>query len=214
MRSRCLALAGALALVIVTGVMLAPGLLAGQTGASATAAAGLRTPWGDPNLEGDWNGHSLTPLQRPSNFEDKPILTPEEEAKVVAAVLGQPGRDERRTGTADVAGAYNAIFQDRADRLNHGRTGLIVDPPDGRIPPMVPEAQAAADRDLKLRLDMRDGSRRTEMAERYNLDKFNRADGPEDRGIGQTSANAPESPPPRRYNRVPLSATVNCAKPA
>ena len=179
MRNRCLAVAGTLALVVVAGVVLAPVPLAGQAGAE------LRTPWGDPDLEGDWNGHSLTPLQRPTNYDDKPVLTPEEEARVVAAVLGQPGRDARREGTADVAGAYNAIFQDRADRLNHGRTGLIVDPPDGKIPPMVPEARAAADRDLALRLDMRDGKRRTEMAERYNLGKFNRADGPEDRGIGE-----------------------------
>ena len=167
MRNRCLAVAGALALVIVIGVVLAPVRLAGQAGGNATAEVALRTPWGDPNLEGDWNGHSLTPLQRPTNYDDKPVLTPEEEAQVVSAVLAQAGRDERRTGTADVAGAYNAIFQERADRLNHGRTGLIVDPPDGKIPPMVPEAQAARDRDMKLRLDMRDGGRRTEMSERY-----------------------------------------------
>jgi hypothetical protein len=185
MRSRCLGLVGALALVIVTGVVLAPVPLAGQAGGNATTEAALRTPWGDPNLEGDWNGHSLTPLQRPTNYDDKPVLTPEEESQVVSAVLAQAGRDERRTGTADVAGAYNAIFQDRADRLNHGRTGLIVDPPDGKIPAMVPEAQAARDRDMTLRLEMRDGGRRTEMSERYNLNKFNRADGPEDRGIGE-----------------------------
>lgn len=185
MRSRYLGFAGVLTLVIVGGVLLAPAPVTGQAGDGATPGAELRTPWGDPDLQGDWNGHSLTPLQRPSNYAETPVLTPEEEARVVTAVLGQPGRDERREGTADVAGAYNAIFQDRAGQLNHGRTGLIVDPPNGQIPPMVPEARAAADRDMKLRLDMRDGSRRTEMSERYNLNKFNRADGPEDRGIGE-----------------------------
>jgi hypothetical protein len=181
MRSRYLALAGALVLVIVVGVVLAPVRLAGQADAEAVP----RTPWGAPNLEGDWNAHSLTPLQRPTDFADKPVLTPEEEFDVVAAVLGQAGRDVRMTGEADVAGAYNAIFQDRADRLNHGRTGKIVDPPDGHIPPMVPAAQVAYDLDRQLRFDMRDGGRRTEMSARYNLNKFNRADGPEDRGIGE-----------------------------
>jgi len=185
-----LTLAGASALAI-GALSASPVLLAGQgpTTARGTAATsgGLRTAWGDPDLQGDWDGHTLTPLQRPSNFKNKPVLTPAEEAKVVADVLARPGRDARRKDnpTADVAGAYNTVFQDRAERLNHGRTGLIVDPPDGRMPPMLPEAKAAADRDLKLRLDMRDGKRRTELAERYNLGKFNRADGPEDRGIGE-----------------------------
>src|SRR4051812_14382553 len=136
-----LTLAGASALAI--GVLAAsPVLLAGQgpTTARGTAATsgGLRTAWGDPDLQGDWDGHTLTPLQRPSNFKNKPVLTPAEEAKVVADVLARPGRDARRKDnpTADVAGAYNTVFQDRAERLNHGRTGLIVDPQDGRIPPM------------------------------------------------------------------------------
>jgi hypothetical protein len=176
---------GALAVAIVIGFALAPVSVSGQ------ATASLKTPWGAPDLQGDWDGHSLTPLQRPDNFKNKPVLTPLEEAKVVADVLRQPGRDERpkadtqRSREADVAGAYNTVFQDRAEQLNHGRTSLVIDPPDGRIPPRTKEALAAADRDLKLRLAMRDGQRRTEMAERYNLGKFNRADGPEDRGFGE-----------------------------
>ncbi len=84
MRSRYLGFAGALALVIVSGAVLAPAPLVGQASDGATTEAALRTPWGDPNLEGDWNGHSLTPLQRPTNYDDKPVLTPEEEAIIVA----------------------------------------------------------------------------------------------------------------------------------
>jgi hypothetical protein len=185
MLNRFLVLVGTLTALVVTGILLAPVPLAGQN-QGAKAGAQLRTPWGDPDLQGDWDGNSLTPLQRPSNFKNKAVLTPAEEAKVVAAVLNQPGRDFRpKDPRADVAGAYNTVFQDRAEQLNHGRTSLVVDPPDGRIPPLLPEIKAAADRDLRLRLDMRDGKRRTEMAERYNLGKFNRADGPEDRGIGE-----------------------------
>lgn len=183
MRQRFLVLMSALAVTVV--VSLAPVPLAGQAGATATTGAGLRTPWGDPDLQGDWNAHSMTPLERPAVFKDKPVLTPAEEAKVMGAVLAQPGRDARKTGEADVAGAYNAVFQDRASQLNHGRTGLIVDPPDGRIPPKVPQAKAGAEKDLQLRLAMLKGNRRTELAERYNLNKFNRGDGPEDRGISE-----------------------------
>jgi len=182
--------AGALALAMAVVVM-------GSVSVAGQSAAPLKTPWGAPDLQGDWNGHSLTPLQRPANFKDKPVLTPLEEAKVVAEVLRRPGRDERpATPTdpkkgdlsrreADVAGAYNTVFQDRPENLNRGRTGLIIDPPDGRLPPQVQAHKDALARDLKLRLDMRDGGRRTELAERYNLGKFNRADGPEDRGIGE-----------------------------
>ena len=74
----------------------------------------------------------MTPLQRPARFANKPVLTPEEAAKVVAEVLARPGREDRsaRGTEKDVAGAYNQLFVQRGTELSDGRTSLIVDPPD------------------------------------------------------------------------------------
>ena len=110
----------------------------------------LRTPWGDPDLQGIWSGETLTPLQRPARFASKPVLTPEEAAKV-AEIEARPGREDRSSrGTEkDVAAAYNQIFVQRASELSDYRTSLIIDPPDGRIPPLTPEARKRVDESRK-----------------------------------------------------------------
>src|SRR5215470_19482215 len=84
-------------------------------------ATKFRTPWGEPDLQGIWNGETLTPLQRPARFANKPVLTPEEAAKAEAEVDSRPGRDKRaKEGTEkDVAGAYNQAFFDRSSRSLH-----------------------------------------------------------------------------------------------
>ena len=89
----------------------------------------------------------MTPLQRPARFANKAVLTPEEAAKVVAEVLARPGREDRsaRGTEKDVAGAYNQLFVQRGTELSDGRTSLIVDPPDGRIPPFTPQAKERVD---------------------------------------------------------------------
>src|SRR5581483_11262502 len=98
----------------------------------APAAKQLRTPWGEPDLQGIWNGETLTPLERPARFANRPVLTPEETAKLEADVAGRQGRDQRaaRGTEKDVAGAYNQIFAQRGTRLADGRTSLIIDPSD------------------------------------------------------------------------------------
>ena len=49
-----------------------------SAGVQAQSAKQFRTPWGEPDLQGIWNGETLTPLQRPARFANKPVLTPEE----------------------------------------------------------------------------------------------------------------------------------------
>jgi len=115
-------------------------------GVQAQSAKQFRTPWGEPDLQGIWNGETLTPLQRPARFANKPVLTPEEAAKAEAEVDSRLGRDRRaKEGTEkDVAGAYNQAFFDRSPRSLHlvdRRTSLIIDPPNGLLPPLTPEAQ-------------------------------------------------------------------------
>src|SRR5262245_54747110 len=106
-----------------------------------------RTPWGDPDLQGVWDYQSRIPMQRPAQFKDKPTLTGAELAQLAKT---PPNQDSCGVGTRkDVActpeqladiGAYNEFWNNR-NFLADNRTSLIVDPPDGRFPPMMPEAQ-------------------------------------------------------------------------
>ena len=79
----------------------------------ATAAAALKTPWGEPDLQGIWSGQTATPLQRPERWAAKSTLTPAEAEEYLTELLGRPGRDRRaQRGTEqDVAGAYNAVWR-------------------------------------------------------------------------------------------------------
>jgi hypothetical protein len=117
-----------------------PALFAGQ-GAKAWVVP--RTPDGHPDLQGTWNTSTLTPLERPAEFADKPFLT-EQEAKDYEARLLRENNRDRRDGTAeaDVGRAYNEFWYDRgAHIVQSRRTSLIIDPPDGKIPALTPEAQ-------------------------------------------------------------------------
>jgi hypothetical protein len=177
-----------LLLVALTVVTLLPLSVSGQ---------GLKTPWGDPDLQGIWSNPYVTPLQRPKEFGNREFLTKEEIAAAEKELVDKakdPGRDKRDgAGTEkDVARAYNNHwFGDPS--FNRGtRTSLIIDPPDGRIPALTPEAQKAiADKKEYLEALLQGTSggrpgpvspRRNERPPDYNLDRMNRADGPEDRG--------------------------------
>jgi hypothetical protein len=112
--------------------------------AKATAAPNkgtLRTPWGEPDLQGVWNDATSTPLQRPSGIGVKDVLGDEEAADFQAQLANDLSRDRRDGGAdADVNRAYNEHWMDsrRLKITQDRRTSLIVDPPDGRIPPTVP----------------------------------------------------------------------------
>ena len=96
--------------VMVFGLSaLAPLADQARTSTGATHSTTFRTPWGEPDLQGIWNGETLTPLERPARWADKPVLSAEEAAAVEQWVTSGPGRDDRsRRGTErDVAGAYN-----------------------------------------------------------------------------------------------------------
>jgi hypothetical protein len=98
-----------------------------------------RTPWGDPDLQGSWSNATTTPLERPAKYAGRELQTPEERAAQDKETgIGRDRRAEPGT-PQDVAGAYNAFWWEwgRSD----GRTSLIYDPPDGRIPALTPEGQ-------------------------------------------------------------------------
>src|SRR5438093_8589457 len=100
-----------------------------------------RTPWGDPDLQGVWNDATSTPLQRPGAVGSKAVLGDEEAAEFQQQLAHDLTRDRRDGGNdADVNRAYNEHWMD-ARRLKitaDRRTSLIVDPPEGRMPPLLP----------------------------------------------------------------------------
>src|SRR5438094_1925394 len=108
---------------------------------AAKAWTAPKTPWGDPDLQGVWNDATSTPLQRPTGVKEKDVLSDEEAADFQNDLEFQLSRDRRDGGNdVDVNRAYNEHWMD-ARRLKitaDRRTSLIVDPPDGRMPPAVP----------------------------------------------------------------------------
>jgi hypothetical protein len=114
------------------------GLLALASCAPSTdsSGAGPMTSWGDPDLQGTWYVIESVPLERSAANEGREFLTDEEVAELDAEKSVDPGRNARSDNSAqDVSGAYNAVFNSvlRTSR----RTSMIIDPPDGRIPPLV-----------------------------------------------------------------------------
>jgi len=134
MRNRFLASIGVLVTVVAVGLVVPA---AGQGAKKYTPP---KTPWGDPDLQGVWNDATSTPLQRPGNVGEKGVLSDEEAEEFQKSLEHDLTRDRRDGGgAADVNRAYNEHWMD-ARRLKitaDRRTSLIVDPVDGRIPPLV-----------------------------------------------------------------------------
>src|SRR5438093_3996605 len=109
--------------------------------AAASASSIPRTPDGRPELQGTWDFAQLTPFERAGEFTGKDSIT-EEEAEDFAQKRIETTHKDRRDGGAavDVERAYNDFWWDFGRRIAK-QPSLVVDPPDGRVPPLVPEAQ-------------------------------------------------------------------------
>ena len=129
----------AIFLACLAATALASAQSSAQTNVGASAAT-PRTPWGDPDLQGTYTNHEQVPLERPAQYADRPFLTDEELAAIETRAT--QGRD--RPPAPGQVGAYNDFWNERGKRSN--RTGMIVDPPDGRLPPMTPQAKQIMDR--------------------------------------------------------------------
>ena len=139
-------------------VSLLPIVVAGQTTAapktpaSKKSAALPRTPWGDLDLEGLWSNTTTTPLERLPEASDKQVLSDEERTALARRVAERLNADRQPERPGQIV-AYNEFWYERGT-LNH-RTSLIIDPPDGKLPPFTPEAQNRYDAWAKGRADQR-----------------------------------------------------------
>ena len=145
MNCRFLALSAAMAALLVATVTA-------QTSKSKTSPIPRATD-GHPDLSGIWTNATLTPMERPKQFADKPTLT-DAEAAVFEQAQAQDLKDEDgksdgpiiRAAGSSGTGGYNALFLDRGTQMERiegvKRSSLIIDPPDGKMPQLTAEARA------------------------------------------------------------------------
>ena len=142
-------------LLPMAGLAAALSLCISCTPESGQAYEPERTSWGAPKIEGLWDFRTLTPFERPAELADKAVLTVEE-AEVFRQQAIQALDVDNRTGDAsigDVEGAYNTFWWDWGTEYNDDlRTSLVVDPPNGRLPEITPEALAQKERQNRLRI--------------------------------------------------------------
>ena len=127
-------------LIVLTRAAALAGIAAVAGAAQPAAQSPARTAWGDPDLQGVYTFATITPLQRPDEVEGRALLTAEEAAGFEErTALERVDRPPRPGDT----GTYNRFWVDYGTRVvGTLRTSLIVDPPDGRLPPAAPAAQA------------------------------------------------------------------------
>jgi len=101
-----------------------------------------RTPDGQPDLQGVWANTTLTPLERPAELAGKAYFTEQEAVEYEQRTFANLTGDRRDGGqAADVARSYNEFWRDRGNRvIASRRTSLIVEPPDGKVPPLTAAA--------------------------------------------------------------------------
>ena len=185
----------ALAAVVVVFPLAAVPALGQATGTTA---------WGYPDLEGIWVDVYDTPLERAPELGDREFATAEERVARDEARRTAPGRNRRGPpgSPQDVSGAYNGVYS--SVKPAGPRTSLVVDPPNGRIPSLTPEAQKDEEvrREWRVML-MRNtptceqqapgcesgqygpvSPRRFDLPPFYNTLRMNRHDGPEDQSLG------------------------------
>ena len=161
------------------GVGLAAAMLASSPAATAAQGGSLRTPDGQPDLQGVWNFSTATPMERPAELADKATLSAEEAAEWEAQIAEQRAglESEREDAPLEARLGYSLrIWFEWGDALEERRTSLVVDPPNGRIPPVRPEVEVRREIGRMLR--------------------SRHAHGPEDRGISERCLLGFNSGPP------------------
>lgn len=138
-----------------------------------------RTPDGKRDLQGVWTNATVTPLERPAELGNQQFFTKDQAAQYAKGIVASTDSDRRDGGAeVDVGRAYNNFWRESGTKVVPTlRTSLIVDPLDGRIPALTPEAQRKA-------------------AARAEARRLHPADGPEDRSLQERCILWPAAGPP------------------
>lgn len=118
--------------------MLAPFPASAQEADDWTPA---RTAWGDPDLQGVYTFSTQTPLERPEALGEKAFYTEDELAQLERRAAERRATDEITADPGDLGAAYNAYWTSNEKGRLMARTSLIIDPPNGRLPPLTDRAQ-------------------------------------------------------------------------
>jgi hypothetical protein len=123
----------------------------GSLAGSAQHSTASRTSWGDPDLQGTWTSEAelSVPFERPATFGNRQLLTDQEFAERESRVQGQLRADnsdfDLETADRSTAGQVGSATSPPPHwlerRLTSRRTSIVIDPPNGRIPPLTAEAQ-------------------------------------------------------------------------
>jgi hypothetical protein len=129
-------------LLCILLVVMAPALASAQSARSNASTP--RTAWGDPDLQGIWDYWTFTPLERPSDLAGKAALTDEEAAQLARRLRDQAvGADAKGPRPGDTGAYSQEAWTDRSRPKALTQTSIIVDPADGKIPPLTANAQKA-----------------------------------------------------------------------
>ena len=200
MRRRAIELTGGAAALAALMVLLqlAPAPAGGQEPEGAAPTA-----WGEPDLQGIWTTNYDTPLERPARYADREFFTDEERAAIDAERArlldthrSEPGSEQ------DVGGAYDASIFLTHKHLGR-RTSLIIDPPDGQLPPVAADLQRRREEVNEYQFALLQSTdacktsrpgcpppgptspRREETPPHFMTRSINRAYGPEDRSMSE-----------------------------
>ncbi len=195
------------AIAAAAGAAIAVSVIPAAAQAPAVSGTGaktpsLKTPWGEPDLQGIWTDEFETPLQRPAKYANQEFFTEAQRAELDDV---RTGILTRRATDVNANNGYNgAVFF--TTKRTGARTSRIVDPPNGRLPALTPEAQKIAATDREFRLAMVQSTdtckkgtaacagwkyssqaspRRAETPPRYITGRINRNDGPEDSSLAE-----------------------------
>ena len=120
----------------LSAALMVPAMMFGQ--AKYTAP---KTPWGDPDLQGLWPAAANIPMQRPANLGDRSTLSKEEYERQVTLARQRDEADQQEFAPSAGGVTINppGYWVERAKP--HEQTSLVVDPPDGRVPPLTPSGR-------------------------------------------------------------------------
>jgi hypothetical protein len=150
-------------------LLLTPALVTAQSSRDRVSAP--RTPWGDPDLRGIWDYWTFTPLERPADLAGKATLTDDEAAQLAKRLQAQAvGIDVTGPPPGDPGAYSQQVWTDRARARTLNQTSIIIDPPDGKLPPLTAEATKRQETE-RHPVRIRTGGVGT--------------DGPEDRGVAE-----------------------------